>query len=168
MKIRIKYFNKDYPRLEKIEKGDRLDLRVDGVKKYERKIDGKYTDVVNVDQLFQINKQLKYRKGDVITFKLGVAMELPQGFEAVLSPRSSTFKHWGLVQTNSVGVIDNSFSGDNDEWLVQMIAMKAGTINKHDRIAQFRIQEKMQEVELEEVKILGNKDRGGYGSTGKQ
>lgn len=168
MKVRIKYFSKDYPRLEKIEKGDRIDLRVDGIKKYERKFGNGYTEVVNADKLFQIEKELKYKKDDIVTFKLGVAMELPDGFEAVLSPRSSTFKHWGLIQTNSVGVIDNSFSGDNDEWLVQMVAMRDGVINRHDRIVQFRIQEKMQEIELEEVEVLGNKDRGGYGSTGRR
>jgi len=152
MKIKIKYFNKDYPRLEKISKGDWIDLRVDGLIQCKSKM---------------IADTFDYRKGDVIKFGLGVAMELPEGYEAEIRPRSSTFKHWGLIQTNSVGTIDNSYCGDNDEWQIEFIAMRDGVINRFDRVCQFRIWEKQPEFSFVEVDKLGNEDRGGYGSTGR-
>lgn len=152
MKIKIKYFSKDYPRLEKISKGDWVDLRVDSLIQYKSKM---------------IADTFDYRKGDVIKFGLGVAMELPKGYEAEIRPRSSTFKHWGLIQTNSIGTIDNSYKGDKDEWMVEFIAMRDGVINRFDRVCQFRIWENQPSFEFEEVDRLGNEDRGGYGSTGR-
>lgn len=163
MEIKVKYFNKDYPRIEKITKGDWIDLRVDNIKKTQRqsKIFDNITDTVKFNTIY-------YQKGDVIKFGLGVAMELPDGYEAIVAPRSSTFKHWGLIQTNGIGVIDNSYCGDNDEWCIEFIAMRDGEINRFDRVCQFRIQENQPEIEIKEVNHLGNKDRGGYGSTGRK
>lgn len=162
MKIKIKYFSKDYPRLEKIAKGDWIDLRVDSIKRTKRKSNlfDNIINTVKADTIF-------YQEGDIIKFGLGVAMELPKGYEAEIRPRSSTFKHWGLIQTNSVGTIDNSYCGDNDEWQIEFIAMRDGTINRFDRVCQFRIWEKQPEFEFEEVDKLVNEDRGGYGSTGR-
>src|SRR5699024_4441924 len=111
---------------------------------------------------------VKYEKCDVINFGLGVAMELPENYEAIVLPRSSTFTHWGLVQTNSSGVIDNSYNGNNDEWQIEFIAMKDGEINRFDRVCQFRIQKNQPNIKLNEVDKLENKDRGGYITTGKK
>lgn len=107
---------------------------------------------------------------------LGVAMQLPEGYEALIVPRSSTFKHWGIISTNHVGVIDESYCGDRDQWhfpafcLVgtEIVNGRSGTlVRKGDRICQFRIIKHQPEIEFLEVEKLGNPDRGGIGSTGK-
>ena len=94
-------------------------------------------------------------------------MQLPQGYEAILAPRSSTFKRYGLLQSNSIGVIDSTYNGDDDIWMYPAIALRDTIIHKNDRICQFRIVKKMpDDLELKTVEILGNEDRGGFGSTG--
>lgn len=106
-------------------------------------------------------------------------MQLPEGYEAHLVPRSSTFDEWGITQTNGVGIIDESYCGDGDEWKIPVYCLetrhtmdtKIGTvqctiINKGDKIGQFRLMKKMEEVKFTEVTSLGNDDRGGFGSTG--
>lgn len=165
MKIKIKYFSKDYPRLEKISKGDWVDLRVDKVKKIYNVENGVQSNSLIASN--DLRNNLTFKQGQVIKFGLGVAMELPEGYEAEIRPRSSTFKHWGLIQTNSVGTIDNSYCGDNDEWQIEFIAMRDGSINRFDRVCQFRIWEKQPEFDFIEVDKLGNEDRGGFGSTGR-
>ena len=146
--IRIKYFD-DAKKLEKISKGDWIDLYA--------------------------NKDMFIPEGTRAMIPLGVAMELPEGFEAHLAPRSSTFKTWGIIQTNHVGVIDHSYCGDNDQWHMPVYCLmgkdeyedQIGTwIHKGDKIAQFRIMEVQPTIEFEEVEHLGNEDRGGFGSTG--
>lgn len=110
---------------------------------------------------------------------LGFALELPTGWEGHLAPRSSTFKTWGVIQTNSVGVVDDTYIGDNDQWHMPLFCLKGkdiiledgkekvGTwIKKGDKIGQFRIMEVMPQIEFEEVEHFGNADRGGFGSTG--
>lgn len=148
MKIRIKYFD-NAKKLEMIEKGNWCDLYA--------------------------NKDIFIPEGKRSMIPLGVAMELPEGYEAHLSPRSSTFKTWGIIQTNHVGVVDNSFCGDNDQWHMPVYCLepknfidgKYGTlIKKGDKIAQFRIMEIQPKLEFEEVENLGNKTRGGFGTTG--
>ena len=99
---------------------------------------------------------------------LGVAMKLPDGYEAHLVPRSSTFKNFGIIQTNHMGVIDQSYCGDHDEWKMPVLAMRDTVIRKGDRICQFRIMEKQPELIFTEVEHLTAPDRGGFGSTGKQ
>ena len=94
-------------------------------------------------------------------------MELPKGYEAHLLPRSSTFQNTGLLLTNSMGIIDNSFCGDNDYWGAKFYATKDGRVEKGQRLCQFRILENQPSLKFVEVVHLGNKDRGGYGSTGK-
>lgn len=98
---------------------------------------------------------------------LGVAMELPSGYEAHIVPRSSTFKTWGLIQTNHQAVIDESYCGDDDQWFYPVLATRDTIVNVNDRICQFRIMEKQPKIVFKEVEHLCNKNRGGFGSTGK-
>lgn len=140
LEIKIKYFYDDMKRIEKIEQGDWIDLRA--------------SDTVEMN------------KGDFTLIPLGVAMELPEGYEAHIVPRSSTFKKWGVIETNSMGVVDESYKGDNDQWLFPALALRDTVIEKNDRICQFRIVEKMPKVKFTEVENLGNPDRKGFGSTG--
>lgn len=138
--IKIKYFDKSLPKIEKIEVGDWIDLRA--------------TESVHL------------YKGEFELIPLGVAMQLPKGYEAHVVPRSSTYKRWKVLQTNSFGVIDESYCGDNDQWQFPALAMEQTKINKGDRICQFRIVRKMPNVNFVEVDELGNEDRKGFGSTG--
>ena len=105
------------------------------------------------------------QKGEQKLIHLGVAMKLPDGYEAHLVPRSSTYKKWGIIQANHVGIIDNSYSGPNDWWMMSAIAMRDTVINKGDKICQFRIVERQPPLIFEEGKMEGE-DRGGFGSTG--
>ena len=148
MKIRIKYFEGS-TKLKKITKGNWIDV-------YARK-----------DVFVPLAERAM--------IPLGFALELPKGWEGHLAPRSSTFKTWGLIQTNSVGVVDDTYIGDNDEWNMPVYCLKghdskdgvAGTLVKcGDKIGQFRIMEVMPELEFEEVESFGNMDRGGFGTTG--
>ena len=104
--------------------------------------------------------------GEFKIISLGVSMKLPEGYEAHVVPRSSTFKKWGILQANSFGVIDNSYSGDNDIWGFPAIAMRKTHIHKGDRICQFRIMKKQPEFEMISVDHLDGPSRGGFGSTG--
>ena len=142
MKIKVKYFDPELVKLEKIEKGNWIDLRA-------------AEDVV-------------MRKGDFRLIPLGVAMHLPLGCEAHVVPRSSTFKNFKILQTNSMGVIDESYCGDNDQWFFPALAVEDTVIHKNDRICQFRIMGHQPLVDFEEVDELGFPDRGGHGSTGIQ
>lgn len=98
---------------------------------------------------------------------LGVAMQLPAGYEAHVIPRSSTFKNFGIIQANSMGLIDESYCGDNDQWYFPAIALRKTTILANDRICQFRIMKHQPQIEFREVDNLNNESRGGIGSTGK-
>ena len=142
MQILIKYHVPDLPRLERLEQGNWIDLRA-------------AEDVV-------------MKAGEFRIISLGVSMKLPEGYEAHLAPRSSTFKKWGVLQANSVGVIDNSYCGENDVWGFPALAMRDTVIHKGDRICQFRLQKVMEPVELVEVEHLTSPDRGGFGSTGER
>ena len=144
MTIKVKYFNKEISRLEKIEKGDWIDLRC------------------------AVPGGVTIKAGGDAIIKLGVGMILPDGYEAHIAPRSSTFKKYGILLTNSVGVIDHSYNGDNDEWLADVYAVRDTYIPFNERFLQFRIMPVMGEVGLEEVEKLNDKDRGGYGSTGNK
>jgi len=139
--LRIKYFDKNIEKLKKTEKGDWIDLR--------SAID------------------ISLKKGDFALIPLGVGMVLPDGYEAHIVPRSSTFKNWKIIQTNSVGIIDNSYSGENDQWMMPVYAVEDTKIKKNDRICQFRILEKMPALEIQETEHLNDVSRGGFGSTGK-
>ena len=103
---------------------------------------------------------------DFAYIPLGVCMQIPKGYTAIVAPRSSTFKKWGVIQTNSVGVIDESYCGDNDQWCMPVLAIRRTHIHKNDRICQFRLIKKTEPLDFTRVKTLGNTDRGGLGSTG--
>ncbi len=109
---------------------------------------------------------VELKKGDFKLIDLGVSIALPEGYEAILAPRSSTFKNYGIIMTNSFGVIDSLYKGNEDRWMMPAYATRDTVINKNDRICQFRIQECQLPIEFIEVDHLGNENRGGYGSTG--
>jgi len=114
------------------------------------------------------SQHIKMKAGEFRLIPLGVAIELPKGYEAHIVPRSSTFKNFGIIQTNSMGIVDESYCGDNDEWFFPAYALRDTEININDRICQFRIAEHQPKITFVEVEELGNKNRGGHGSTGKQ
>ena len=107
------------------------------------------------------------RAGECRAIPLGVAMELPKGYEALVAPRSSMFKRYRVLLANSIGVIDESYKGDNDEWHFIAYATEDTFIQRGERICQFRIIKHQPKIEFVEVKRLGNADRGGIGSTGR-
>lgn len=140
-KIKIQYLSDDIERLRYIDgKSDWIDLRA--------------------------AEEVSLKKGDYHLIPLGVAMELPEGFEAHIVPRSSTYKNFGILQTNHMGVIDHSYCGPEDWWYMPVLAERDTVIRKNDRICQFRIMENQPPIDFEEVEKLSNKNREGLGSTG--
>lgn len=113
-----------------------------------------------------VYKDTKLKAGERKLISLGVSMDLPEGYEAMLLPRSSTFKQWGILQTNSEGVIDSTFCGDDDVWMFPALATRDVTIPKNTRICQFRIQEEQPIIKFVAVESLENEARGGFGSSG--
>lgn len=109
---------------------------------------------------------VKMKKGEYKLIPLGVGMILPEGYKANIYPRSSTYKNFGVILANSVGQIDNSYSGDTDQWHFPAIALRDTVINKNDRICQFEIQKIQPIIEFEEVEHLNEISRNGIGSTG--
>lgn len=128
-----------------------------------RYIDGK-SDWIDL----RASERVEFKKGEWKLIPLGISMELPEGYEAHVVPRSSTFKNWGLVQTNSMGVIDNSYCATEDVWMVPMLATRDTVVEINDRICQMRIMENQPPIEFIEVGSLPGKSRGGFGSTGKK
>lgn len=141
-KIRVKYFENGLEEIQKINVGDWVDLRA--------------------------AERVEMKKGEYYLIRLGVGMILPTGYEALVLPRSSTPNNFGIMLANSCGVIDNSYSGDADEWKFPAIALRDTVIEKGDRIAQFRILENQPGIAFETVKALRKNSRGGIGSTGKK
>lgn len=128
---------------------------------------GKIVDIKDGDWIdLRSRETIDLALGNYREIPLGVAMKLPDGYEAHIAPRSSTYKKWGIIQVNSVGIIDNSYCGDNDEWKIPVLALRQTRINAGDRICQFRIVKKMTKPTFKEVRKLDEKDRGGFGSTG--
>lgn len=135
----------------------------------------KYMRGVRKVERFNVGDWIDLRAAEDVTMKagefklipLGVAMELPEGFEALVAPRSSTFKKMHILLANSIGIIDESYKGDNDEWHFPAYAVKDTIIHKDERICQFRIIQHQPLIHLMEVDHLGNADRGGIGSTGR-
>ena len=138
--IKIKYL-KDIQKIERFNVGDWIDLRS--------------------------AEDINMKAGEYRMIPLGVAMELPEGYEALVAPRSSTFRKYGILLANSVGIIDEAYKGDNDEWNFLAYATKDTKIRKNERICQFRIIQHQPLIHLQEVDSLGNADRGGIGSTGR-
>jgi dUTP pyrophosphatase len=140
LEIKIKYFVKDIDKIKKIEIGDWIDLRS--------------------------SEDITLKKGDHKFIPLGIGMKLPEEYEAYIVPRSSTFKNFKIIQTNHIGIIDNSYSGEKDEWKFSAYATEDIFIPKNSRICQFRINKKQPEVFFTEIEFLDDKSRGGFGSTG--
>lgn len=107
------------------------------------------------------------KQGEWKLISLGVSIEIPEGYESIIAPRSSTFKNYGILMTNSIGIIDNKYCGDNDIWKMSCYGTKDIVIPAGTRLCQFRIQPIQEPIEFIEVNTLGNEDRGGFGSTGK-
>ena len=112
-------------------------------------------------------EEVTLKAGEFRLIPLGVAIALPEGYEAHIVPRSSTFKNYGILQTNSMGVVDSSYCGDNDQWRMPVYATRDVTIEKGARICQFRIMKNQPQLEFLTVDHLDGPDRGGFGSTGK-
>lgn len=112
-------------------------------------------------------EKIELKQGEFKLIPLGVAMQLPKGYEAHIVPRSSTYKNFGIIQTNHTGIVDETYCGPNDWWYMPAYALRDTVIEKNDRICQFRIQKHQPEVLFEEVETLTGQDRGGIGSTGK-
>lgn len=128
-----------------------------------RYIDGK-SDWIDL----RAAENVTLKAGEFKLISLGVSMELPKGYEAHIVPRSSTYKNFGIIQTNHCAVIDNSYCGDNDIWKYPVYALRDTEIHVNDRVCQFRIIKNQPKLYFDEVETLGNTDRGGIGSTGKQ
>ena len=142
-KIRIIYHSKEIEKLTYIDgKSDWIDLRA--------------------------AENVTLKKGEFKLINLGISMELPKGYEAVIVPRSSTYKNFGIIQTNHMGVIDESYCGDDDIYYMPALAMRDTEIHINDRICQFRIEKHQPQIVFEEVEELTGKDRGGFGTTGVQ
>lgn len=112
-------------------------------------------------------EDVEFHAGEFKLINLGVSMQLPKGYEAHVVPRSSTFKNYGLIQTNSCGIIDQTYCGSNDIWRWPAYATRDVTVHVNDRICQFRIVENQPKIHFDEVDHLEGEDRGGFGSTGK-
>jgi dUTP pyrophosphatase len=139
--IKIKYFTDKIDKLTYIDgKSDWIDLRA--------------------------AESVELKAGEFKLIPLGIAVQLPKGYEMNIVPRSSTFKNFGIIQTNSFGVVDESYCGDNDQIFFPAYAIRDTVINVNDRICQFRIQKHQPKIIFDEVETLGNDDRGGHGSTG--
>lgn len=140
MELKIKYFTDEIEKIKKIDNGDWIDLRS--------------------------AEDVELKAGEFKLIPLGIGMILPKGYEAHIVPRSSTYKNFGIIQTNHQAVIDESYCGDGDQWFYPAYALRDAVIHKNDRICQFRIVEKMPSLNIVEVDHLMEKDRGGCGSTG--
>ena len=140
--IKVKYFDPSLTPIKKISVGDWIDLRS--------------------------AETVELKAGEYRAIPLGVGMILPDGYEAIVAPRSSTFKNYGVILANSIGIIDNSYSGDDDEWHFIAYATRDTKIIKNDRICQFRIVKNQPKIRFSIVEKLRQISRGGIGSTGKE
>lgn len=140
--IKVKYHSDAIPEIKAIDKGDCIDLYA--------------------------AERVELKAFESAKISLGISMKLPDGYKARLAPRSSTFDNWGIIQTNSIGIIDNSFCGENDIWRMPVLAMRDTIIEIGDKICQFEIVEKMEKPNIIKVDRLGSPDRGGFGSTGSR
>lgn len=141
MNIKIKYFDNEIDKIQRLDNGDWIDLRA--------------------------AETVELKAGEFRLIPLGIGMILPDGYEAHVVPRSSTFKNFGVIQTNHIGVIDQSYCGNNDQWHFPAYALRDTVIHKNDRICQFRIDKKQpKDLTFVTVEHLKDTDRGGFGSTG--
>lgn len=155
MELKVRYIDKNMTKLRKDSKGDLVDLRVSRVFSF---VDGEM-----IEKTFPYN----YKQGETLFFRLGFAMKLPENKKAEVYPRSGMFKNYGFLLTNSVGQIDNSYQGNDDEWGAMVWCTRDGSIGYDERILQFEVVDRvMENVKFIEVEDLGSENRGGYSSTG--
>lgn len=138
--LKVKYLSNNLEKIKKTKVGDWIDLRC--------------------------ATQVNLKAGEFALIPLGVAIKIPNGYEAIIAPRSSSFKNWGIIQTNGIGVIDSSYCGNEDEWKMPVYATRNTTINQNDRVCQFRLLKNQPSFEIKEVDNLSDVSRGGFGSTG--
>ncbi len=139
----------------------KVKVLVDGLKSIEAANPGEWIDLRSAEDV-------SLRAGDYKKLRLGVAIELPPGCEAIISSRSSTFEKWGIIPVGGIGIIDNKYKGDNDEWSFPVMAVRTTKIHKNDRICQFKVIKQQGDIDIRYVKYLGNENRGGFGSTGEK
>lgn len=175
LKIKVKRINKNIELPKIIDKGEWVDLRAaETINLKAPQAETLKTKTINGERVSSRDVSFDFK-----LIPLGIAIKLPKGFEAIVAPRSSTYKNYGIIQTNSIGIIDNSYSGDSDEWKMPVISFANTTINKRDRICQFKIQLSQKAtiwqrikwllssgIKVEEVESLGDNNRGGFCSTG--
>lgn len=189
MQINIKYHYQNMTKIEKFDDGDWIDLRCVGVTKITTKSIFDYEDgftnlpvlrretakeklewksgLVEFEEgFFEKAHYIPYSKGDYLWLNLGVSIQLPEGYEAHVVPRSSTFKTYSIIQTNHIGIIDESYCGNDDIWIMPVLAMEDGFIICDERVCQMRIDKKMPSVQFNIVEDLGNANRGGLGHSG--
>lgn len=140
-KLKVRYHGSNMCKIEKIKQGDWVDLRT-----------------ANTTEI---------KKGEFKLIPLGISVQLPRGYEAHIVPRSSTYKNYKVIQTNGIGIIDESYNGDDDQWMMPVYALEDTVIPFNERVCQFRVVKKMDEIEFVTVDKLNNSNRGGFGSTGK-
>ena len=139
----------------------KIKYHVEGLEKL-RYIDGK-SDWIDL----RVAEEVKMKAGEFRLISMGISVELPKGYEMWILPRSSAFKNFGIIQTNAMGVVDESFCGDNDIIHMPILAMRDTEMHINDRIGQFRIAKHQAEIHFVEVEHLNHADRGGFGTTGK-
>ena len=175
LKIKVKRISKDIELPKIIDKGEWVDLRAaETINLKAPQAETLKTKTINGERVSSRDVSFDFK-----LIPLGIAIKLPKGFEAIVAPRSSTYKNYEIIQTNSIGIIDNSYSGDSDEWKMPVISFANTTINKRDRICQFKIQLSQKAtmwqkikwllssgIKVEEVESLGDNNRGGFCSTG--
>lgn len=185
MEVNIKYFDEQLEEIKKVDKGDWIDLRCVGgrivvihnniketpeglkLSRATSSVNVKWEDgYIDDGEAKEYVKFFRYSKGDFLMLDLGIAMQLPKDYEANVVPRSSTFKNFTILQTNSFGVIDESYCGNNDKWFMPVLAMQDGFVIYNERLCQFRINKKMESVELKRQEKFNTENRGGHGSTG--
>jgi len=138
--VLVKYFDKEIDKIQTFDYGDWTDLRA--------------------------AETIELKQGEYKLIPLGIGMKMPEGMEAHIAPRSSTFKNFGIIQTNSVGIVDNAYCGETDQWMMPVYAVRDTVIHKNDRICQFRLFNKQPKFHITEVEHLNEESRGGFGSTG--
>ncbi|MBR6405685.1 MAG: deoxyuridine 5'-triphosphate nucleotidohydrolase [Lachnospiraceae bacterium] len=109
---------------------------------------------------------IEMKAGEFRLIPLGIAVRLPEGYEAYVVSRSSLYRNYGIIQANSFGIVDETYCGDNDEWFFPAIALRDTIVHTNDRICQFRIQKHQPPVEFVVREHLSDTDRGGFGTTG--
>lgn len=175
LKIKVKRINKNIELPKIIDKGEWVDLRAaETINLKAPQAETLKTKTINGERVSSRDVSFDFK-----LIPLGIAIKLPKGFEAIVAPRSSTYKNYGITQTNSIGIIDNSYSGDSDEWKMPVLSFRDTIINEGDRVCQFKIQLSQKAtvwqrikwllssgIKVEEVEALGDDNRGGFCSTG--